>query len=123
VGGVELLERHPELQLEGLLDEIPMYTILNLPCVVREEWVVLNCWKGTLNSSWKRYWDSYSTQPTLCGEGGVGGVELLERHPELQLEGLLEEVLGQVLFLSEAEVGQPLQVGLGRGQQLAVPLL
>ncbi len=53
----------------------------------------------------------------------MGGVELLERHPELQLEGLLEEVLGQVLFLSEAEVGQPLQVGLGRGQQLAVPLL
>jgi hypothetical protein len=70
--------------------------------VVREEWVVLNCWKGTLNSSWKvcwkRYWDSYSTVPTLYGEGGVGGVELLERHPELQLEGLLEEVLGQLFY-------------------------
>ncbi len=97
MGGVELLERHPELQLEGLLDEIPMYTILNLPSVVREEWVVLSCWKGTLNSSWKVYWtmsrDNCSNQPTLCGEGGVGGVELLERHPELQLKGLLEEVL------------------------------
>ncbi len=35
--------------------------LINLPCVVREEWVVLNCWNGTLNSSWKvcwkRYWD------------------------------------------------------------------
>jgi hypothetical protein len=28
-----------------------------------------------------------------------------------------------VLFLGKAEVGQPLQVGLGGGQQLAVPLL
>ncbi len=86
-----------KLKLEGLLDEIPV--------PIGTATVLLY------------------TQPTLCGEGGVGGVELLERHPELQLEGLLEEVLGQVLFLSEAEVGQPLQIGLGGGQQLAVPLL
>jgi hypothetical protein len=54
VGGVELLERHPELQLEGLLEEVLGQLLYSTyPCVVREEWVVLNCWKGTLNSSWK----------------------------------------------------------------------
>jgi hypothetical protein len=62
VGGVELLKRHPDSRLEGLLEEGTKTTaLINLPCVVREEWVVLNCWKGTLNSSWKvcwkRYWD------------------------------------------------------------------
>ena len=54
--------------------------------------------------------------PTLVGGGGVGGVVLLEGDPELQPEGLLEEVLGEVLVLGEAKVGQLLQVGLGRGQ-------
>jgi hypothetical protein len=58
VGGVKLLERCPDSRFEGLLDEIPVptlwnsyYYILNLPGVVREEWVVLNC-PGT---SWERY--------------------------------------------------------------------
>jgi hypothetical protein len=37
----------------------------------------------------------------------------MEWDPELQLEGLLEEVLGELLLLGEAEVGQPLQIGFG----------
>ncbi len=100
--GVELLERHPELQLEGLLEEVLGQLLYSTYPVWRGRsgWG-LNCWKGTPNSSWKvcwkRYWDSCCNQPTLCGDGGVGGVELLERHPELQLEGLLEEVPRQLL--------------------------
>jgi hypothetical protein len=42
------------------LGKVLLYTIHNLPNVVREEWVVLN---------------------------------MLERHPELKLEGLLDEAL------------------------------
>ena len=58
---------------------------------------------------------------TLSGGGGVGGVELLEGLPELQPEGLLEEVLGELLLLCQPEVGQPLKVALGRGEKQLVP--
>jgi hypothetical protein len=54
------VDRHHELKLEGLLDEIPV--------PIGTATVLLY------------------TQPTLCGEGGVGGVKLLDRHLDSRLE-------------------------------------